>query len=89
MKVKITVQFADGDGNFAHTTVNDPKKPVIVDVRESVGQQWVKNGWAIRLEESKPEPKPEAKPERAVIETPEDHSEVSERETATQKRKKK
>lgn len=91
MKVKIVAQFTDSEGNYAHSNVSDAKKPIIADVRDSVARGWIANGWAIELAEKKPEPKPEPEPqpERAVIETPEDHSAVSERETASVKRKKK
>lgn len=82
MKVKIIAHFADEEGNYSHADLN--RKPVIVDVREQIGRNWIEKGWAVARPDLEEKP-----PERAVIETPEDDSGIAERETATLKRKKK
>jgi hypothetical protein len=83
MKIKVVAHTSNEEG--AHVPGE------ILDMREATALIWIKNGWAIArpdLEEKKPDPPP-AKPERAVIETPEDHSAESKRETAALKHKKK
>lgn len=74
----------------------------IIDVREATALEWIKNRWAVArpdletkgkaVEEPPVEEEPEQEEpriERAVIETPEDHSSATVRETGTFKRKKK
>ena len=71
MKVKIVAHF----GDYAHA---DLTKPLLVDVEDEQGREWANNGWCVILPQEKKEPEPVI--ERAVIETPEDHS--AEHETA-------
>ena len=62
------------------------------DLREGTAEEWIKRGWAIPQPdlEEKQKAKPVEPPEEvAVIETPEDHSGLTTRETAIIKRKKK
>ena len=76
MRVKIVAQFNDENGDYRHADIS---KGLFLDVRDHIGELWVKNGWAIMLP-------PEAG-SKAVIETPEDHSEVDKRETANIRRR--
>ena len=63
------------------------------DLREGTAEEWIKRGWAVPqpdLEEKQQKAKPVEPPEEvAIIETPEDHSGLTTRETAIIKRKKK
>lgn len=84
MKVKIVV----------HTGVTEEgefKPGDTPDIREGTAEEWIKRGWAIDQTEKKsapPEPEPELE-KAEEIETPEDATSASKRETATLKRKKK
>lgn len=80
MRVKIDAYIPAGTGD-------EPYEPgAIVDLRESLAKQWIKNQWAHAIpDENKVEPEVKAKAE--VIETPEDS--LPKHETASMKRKKK
>ena len=78
MKVKIVAHFRDAEGDYSHA---DLTKPLYVEVRNQIAEQWIKNGWAVIVPPEKKEP--EVPIERAVIETPEDHTDATKRETAT------
>ena len=87
MKIKV-VAYTGPDEEGQHAPGE------ILDMREGTAREWIKRGWAIARPdlEEKAKPKEEEAapviPERAVIETPEDHS-MAQREQATLKRKKK
>ena len=80
MKVSIVVHTGvTEEGNF--------KPGDTADIREGTAEEWIKRGWAIaQPKETKSEPELELEP---TIETPEDDTAASKRETATLKRKKK
>lgn len=62
------------------------------NIREATAEEWIKRGWAIPrpdLEEKSKAVPPPHEVETADIETPEDHSGLTTRETAIIKRKKK
>ena len=72
MKVRIDVHFMD----FESGKMREPTSEV--EVKDSLGEDWISRGWAIKLDDE---------PKKAVIETPEDEIESSKRETATVRRK--
>lgn len=79
MKIKVVAYTADEEGQHS------PGE--ILDMREGTALEWIKRGWAIARPdlEEKVKPKEEAQPvvpERAIIETPEDHS-MADREDAS------
>lgn len=73
MKVRIDTHFMDFDAG----KWREPGQ--IADVRDSLGAEWVANGWGIELKDEAPE--------KATIETPENEMEATRRETATMRRK--
>ena len=72
MKVRIDAIFLDGDAG----KWREPGQ--IVNVKDSRGAEWIANGWGIELKDI---------PEKAEIETPENETEATRRETATMRRK--
>jgi len=73
MKVRIDTHFMD----FETGCWREPGQ--IVEVRDTLGQDWVSKGWGIELKQPALE--------KEVIETPEDQAEPARRERATVKRK--
>lgn len=72
MKVRIDTHFMD----FESGKWREPGH--VIEVRDSLGEEWVSKGWGIELKDA---------PAKAEIETPEDEMESSKRETATVRRK--
>lgn len=72
MKVRIDTHFMDFEsGKWREPTPE-------VEVKDSLGEDWISRGWAIKLDDE---------PKKSAIETPEDDLESSKRETATVRRK--
>jgi hypothetical protein len=73
MKVRIDTHFMDFEAGKWRTPGQ------IVEVRNTLGEEWVSKQWGIELKEPVLE--------KEVIETPEDQAEPAKRERATLKRK--
>ena len=73
MRVRIDTHFMD----FEAGCWREPGH--VVEVRDTLGEDWVSKGWGIELKDEAPK--------KAAIETPEDEIESSKRETATVRRK--
>ena len=72
MKVRIDTHFMDFESGKQRVPTDE------IEVKDSLAQQWIANGWAIKLDDG---------PKKETIETPEDEIESSKRETATVRRK--